>query len=287
MAGDRPLCEEQLGRDLTVRATFSNQHSDASLGGRQPLLTPAAADAPKLAACFLGPVRSPELLETIERDLDRIAGVPFLSCPPPDHAEPEQRSSLAEGISDILVLLDRLFEEGGGARNVALSGKNETTASSNVRQNPAPGDPRGVRFPDVDDSNRIVDPTVLEKHLGVVGRPPSNTRLAPPELRGALLGLLKPFLGRGRIPAPSGNEPKDRHELHGASDELLLSEVETSFRVLPRQVELSAMDGDDRSRQLVLRHLDPVLDRDVAGASRVLGPELPTSSPELNPGETP
>ena len=73
----------------------------------------------------------------------------------------------------------------------------------------------------------------------------------------------------------------------GSSAELLVSEVETSFRVLPGQVELSSMDGDDRTRQMVLRHLEPVLDGDVAGASRVLGPERPTSSPELDPGETP
>ena len=66
-----------------------------------------------------------------------------------------------------------------------------------------------------------------------------------------------------------------------------MSEVETSFRVLPGQVELSSMDGDDRTRQMVLRHLEPVLDRDVAGASRVLGREHPASSPELDPGETP
>src|SRR5262245_46550903 len=47
------------------------------------------------------------------------------------------------------------------------------------------------------------------------------------------------------------------------------------------------MNGDDSTRQLILRHLEPVLDRDIAGASRVLGTELPTSSPELNPGEAP
>ena len=73
----------------------------------------------------------------------------------------------------------------------------------------------------------------------------------------------------------------------GCPPELLVSQVETPFRVLPGQVELSSMDGDDRTRQMVLRHLEPVLDRDVAGASRVLGPERPTSGPELDPGETP
>ena len=45
----------------------------------------------------------------------------------------------------------------------------------------------------------------------------------------------------------------------GSSAELLVSEVETSFRVLSGQVELPSMDGDDRTRQMVLRHLEPVL----------------------------
>ena len=75
--------------------------------------------------------------------------------------------------------------------------------------------------------------------------------------------------------------------LHGVSAELLVSEVETSFRVLSGEVELSSVDGDDRTRQMVLRHLEPVLDRDVAGASRVFGGNIPASSPELDPGETP
>ena len=66
-----------------------------------------------------------------------------------------------------------------------------------------------------------------------------------------------------------------------------MSEVETSFRVLPGQVELSSVDGDDRTRQMVLRHLEPILDRDVAGKGRVFGRNFPASSPELDPAETP
>ena len=47
------------------------------------------------------------------------------------------------------------------------------------------------------------------------------------------------------------------------------------------------MDGDDRDRKVVLRHLEPVLDRDVVGAGGVLGRELPAPGPELDPGEAP
>ena len=38
---------------------------------------------------------------------------------------------------------------------------------------------------------------------------------------------------------------------------------------------------------MVLRHLEPVLDRDIAGAIRVVGGNIPLSSPELDPTQTP
>ena len=44
VAGDRPLSKEEGGRYLTIRAALRNEDSDPSLGGRQPLLTPAAAE---------------------------------------------------------------------------------------------------------------------------------------------------------------------------------------------------------------------------------------------------
>ena len=69
--------------------------------------------------------------------------------------------------------------------------------------------------------------------------------------------------------------------------ELLLRELERQFGMLARQLELAPMDGDDRDREEVLRHFEPILDRDVAGTCGVLGAECPASGPELNPGETP
>ena len=75
--------------------------------------------------------------------------------------------------------------------------------------------------------------------------------------------------------------------LRGTQPELLLRQFERPFRVLASQLQLAAMDGDDRDREVVLRHFEPVLDGDVSGACGVLGRELPVASPEFDPGETP
>jgi len=45
-------------------------------------------------------VRRPELLEGVERSLARLARALLLPCPPPDDAQSEQCSSLAECVSD-------------------------------------------------------------------------------------------------------------------------------------------------------------------------------------------
>ena len=91
----------------------------------------------------------------------------------------------------------------------------------------------------------------------------------------------------GASPRPERDEPEDRQVLRRVEPELLLGELERSLRVLARELELAAMDGDERDRQVVLRHLEPVLDRDVARAGGVLGRERPAPGPELDPREAP
>src|SRR5262245_63325625 len=57
--------------------------------------------------------------------------------------------------------------------------------------------------------------------------------------------------------------------------------------MLPGEIELAAVHGDDRDREVVRRHLDAVLDRDVVSAGGVLGRDVPVPGPELDPGQTP
>ncbi len=90
-----------------------------------------------------------------------------------------------------------------------------------------------------------------------------------------------------RVAAPERDEPENGDVLGRVERELLLAELEGSLRMGARELELAAMDGDDGDRKVILRHLEPVLDRDVVGADSVLGRERPASRPELDPGETP
>src|SRR5512132_175356 len=67
--------------------------------------------------------------------------------------------------------------------------------------------------------------------------------------------------------------------------ELILCEAEGSLRQLTGELELTAMDGDDRHGKEVLWDFDSVLDVDVTCAGGVLRRELPTTTPQLDPCE--
>src|SRR5207247_8280634 len=136
-----------------------------------------------------------------------------------------------------------------------LGGGGEAAAARHVCEHPFTTEPRRIPFPDVEDSNGVVDPAELEENLDVVAAPPADARLTPPESRGLPVGLAQPLHGRGRVAARERDESEDREVLRRVERELLLSELESSFRVLARELGLAAMDGDKRDRKVVLGHL--------------------------------
>src|SRR5438552_18077181 len=69
--------------------------------------------------------------------------------------------------------------------------------------------------------------------------------------------------------------------------ELLFGELERTLRVHAGELEPSLVDGDDSEGEVVLRDLEPVLDRDFVREGGVRGCVLPAPGPELDPGETP
>src|SRR6476469_7860494 len=144
MAGDRSLREEQRSGDFPVRPALGNQACNATFGGRQPLLPPAATDAPELAPSLRDPGRGLEPLETLERELNRVIGASLLPFASPDDAEPEQRPSTAERVTDLLVLRHRTIEEGLCANDISPGGRDEAAASGGLGEHPLAGHPRGV-----------------------------------------------------------------------------------------------------------------------------------------------
>ena len=89
------------------------------------------------------------------------------------------------------------------------------------------------------------------------------------------------------VSTPEGGEPEHRQVLRRVERELLFRKLERSVRMLACERELSAVDGNDRDRQMILGHLQAVLDRDVVRLRRLVGRELPAAAPELEPRETP
>src|SRR5438093_1351454 len=95
----------------------------------------------------------------------------------------------------------------------------DPTVSGCVRQHPLAGNASGVRLPDVEDSDRVLDPAKLEQKLDLIAAPPADTGLAPPE-RGCLpRGFVEPIHGPGQISTPARDEPEDRHVLWGTHAE--------------------------------------------------------------------
>ena len=288
VARHRPLAEEQRGGDLAVRPALGDQGGDAALGGRQPLLARAPADAAELVARLRGPGRPPRAARSRRAPPRSRRGRRASAV----RACGRCRARAARGRARRDRRPPRAARPPARRREAACStspcgGGDEAAAARHVREHPLAADPRRVRLPGVEDPHGVVDPAELEQRLDVVGAPPADARLAPAERRGLPVGLVEPLGGRGASPLQSATSPRTAMCCGGWSAELLLGQLEGPLRVRAGELELAAMDGDDRDRKVVLRHLEPVLDRDVVCARGVVGRELPAPGPELDPGEAP
>src|SRR5438093_4570716 len=91
----------------------------------------------------------------------------------------------------------------------------------------------------------------------------------------------------GRVSAPQGDESGHRLQQGWMKADLLLAELQASFGFLLSELELPAMHGNPRARNVVLVLLDAVLECDVAGVRGVGRRTLPSPCPELEPRELP
>ena len=163
---------------------------------------------------------------------------------------------------------ERLVDVSPGGGDEAAAPQRRARAPSARPSRAAP------RLPDVEDSHRVVDPAELEQRLDVVGASTRGGRLAPPECA-RRLSAWPSQSRRAASPLQSATSPRTARCKGGWSPNCSSGELEGSLRRLPRELELAAMDGDPRDGKKVLRHLEPVLDRDVVRARGVVGRELP------------
>src|SRR5262245_15374745 len=236
---------------------------------------------------LLDPRRRPERLERAERLVDRVAGGTLLPRAPPDDAESEQRAGSAEGVSRRPVLGDGIPEEGLGPTDVPVGGGHEPATVRHVCGHPLAPDASGVRVPGVENASGVVEPAELEQQLHVVRSPPADARLAPPELGGPLVGPVEPLQGSYGISPPEPDEPENRQMLRRRGSELLLGERNRMLGALSCKIQPAPVERDDGAREMVLRDLEPVLNRDVMSGLRMPGCDLPPSAPELDPGQAP
>ena len=227
-------------------------------------------------------------LERPDRGLDRVAGGSLLAAASPDGAESQQRACPAERIADGLVPGNRLPEQVERLVDVSACGGDEAPAARHVREHPLAPDPHRIRLQRVDEVGPPSSTSSeLEQQLYAVGGPPAEAGLAPIELRGKPVRPSEPLGGHAAIAAPESNEPDNRGVLRRVEAELLLRQLEAALRMRSGELELAAVDRDDGDREVVLRHLEAVLDRDVVRTGRVRGCELEATGPKLDPGEAP
>jgi hypothetical protein len=99
--------------------------------------------------------------------------------------------------------------------------------------------------------------------------------------------LAEPCPSPTRVTVPERDKPEDRHVLGRVEPELLFGQLERSLRMPAGALELATMNGDESDRKVVLRHFEPVLDRDVVCVGSMFGCERPSTGPELDPSEVP
>ena len=256
---------------------------------RQAFLSGAPADPAELRAGLLDPGRRAEPLELTERRADRIAGGELLTLAPADDAEREQRAGPPQGIADRLVLRDCVLEEriclqqrlparpprdrGSASRAPSTHSRSNRRASASQPSRSALG--------------VVLRPSV-EQQLDVVGRSTSVCSAHPSGRRCLLARPCRANRGladgsplhRRRARGPPGAAGVCSPNCSSASSSAR-SECSRASSSWPR------WSGDDRDGEMILRHLEPVLDRESRARCGVRGRELPSAQPRIRPTRDP
>ena len=276
MAGHGPLAEEQRGRDLPVRPAFHDESATRRSAAVSPSSRGGRRSVPSSRACPVRPAGGSDLLEPRDRRLDRHAGGALLAVAPPDDAEREQRSRPPERVSDAPRAGQPPARAGRRPIDVAARGGDEPSAARHVREDPFA--PERVRRP----SPRCRAASVASSISPELEQQPRHGRRSTSGCSARATRAWprccsasgQPLRGRGTIAAPERDQPEDRQVLGGWSPNCSSASSSARSECCACELELAAVDGDEGDREVVLRHLEAVLDRDVVGARSVRGREL-------------
>ena len=247
VAGDRPLCdEERRRRPPGLCGLLQPGAATRSSAGVSPSSRVRPPCAQVRCRAFATQSAAPSSIETVERRPDRVAGLPASSVPASGRsrarAMPEpcrrdlrprcavQRPGRGTNLRDRPPLERRRQDHGIGD-----VGRAPTRGRRELRPPPRHRGPDGV-----------LDPAELEQHLDLVAGPPADAGLTPPELEARRSAFSNHSAAPDRSPLHRATSPRTAM-CCGGPRRTARSEVEPPFRVLPGQLELASVDGDDRT----------------------------------------
>ena len=285
VARDRPLAEEQRGGDLPVRAALGDEGGDAALRRGQSLLARAPADPPELGARLRRPrsaapsCSNPSSAAAIASRAARFCRSRRRTTPSASSARARPNGSPTASCCATACASrrERPRRRRRGRRRRDRGTASRARAPSRGRAASRPPPRRRGLAP----RRR---PAELEQRLDVVGAPPAACSARPSRAPAARLGLGEP------LAAPAADRRSRARRVRGSPGAWA-----GGARTAPRQLAALARECSrassswprwtaiDRDREVVLRHLEPVLDRDVVGAVGVARPRAPSARPRARP----
>ena len=212
------------------------------------------------------PARGADRLELLERGFDRLAGRTLLAVATPDGAEREQRPARPNGSPTASCSATAC------ARSPSACSTSPRAAATSPRQRVACASTHSRATRSASASQASSSSPRRRCGRARAGarrdRPSTSGHSARPSpARRVAVGLVEPVGRADRSPSDSATSPMTARCCGGCEPELFLGQGEGTLRMLAGKLELAPMDGDDRDRQVVLRHLEAVLDRDVVVAA--------------------
>ena len=172
---DRPIGDEQRGRDLAIRLSPGDEARDTFLGGGERARRGrTTADSAKLTASALRPERRADPFEEGEGFLQRRARLSSSVRASLRNPEREQRSGVVERDLDPAVPRERLLEVSERSLEITRPGQKEPSAAEAVGERRGALEPTSVVLVPFEDLHGVVSPPELYQSLDQIDGEPAR-----------------------------------------------------------------------------------------------------------------
>ena len=178
MPFDRPVGEEERGRDLAIRLSLHDEGRDAFLGrGERARRRRAPTDSATLTAGTLRPECGADLLEHRESLLQRCTGLPSPFHSTLGGAEREQRATPIEGDLGPVMPCERLPVDDECSFELSIPRREERPATSAIGERRSALEPTSVALVPVEDLDCLVTASELDQGLDQIDGEASHAGL--------------------------------------------------------------------------------------------------------------